>query len=413
MPGTPKTVCYTEPMARRLSALGMLFGLAGAAAAWAGDLSLILPFHNATGNPTLDWIGESVAETTRETLSSYHLPVVQRGAEQSAAGELAVHPAVSLTKASIIRLGLDVAAARVIYGRFEYLPGPEPGDLSRGVLRFAARGIDVDRLAPGGEWIEEGPMAGLSQLQTRLAWRILRDLHPGPAPHETEFFSSHPPIRLDALESYARGLLAVAPEEKHRLFSLAVNLEPEFSPPKFQLGLMYWESDSYRAAGEWLERVNPRDAHYLEANFLLGLCRYHLGDYSGALAAFEVVARTVPGDFVYNNIGLAQYRLGMPAALESLRWAMERDPDDPDYRFNLGYVLWRGGRLEEAAEHLRVALQIDPRNVGVRRLLDRCEAGSAYQRGDLGGEGLERLKSELEPIRGWRNKDTARGAAGG
>jgi tetratricopeptide (TPR) repeat protein len=313
----------------------------------------------------------------------------------------------------MFQLGLDIGAARVVYGRFEYSPGPDAAELSRGMLRITARGIDVDRLAPGGEWIEEGPMAGLSQLQTRLAWRILRDLHPGPAPREAEFFSSHPPVRLDALESYARGLLAVEPEEKHRLFSLAVNLEPEFSPPIFQLGLMYWESDSYRAGREWLERVKPRDAHYLEANFLLGLCRYHLGDYSGALAAFEVVARTVPGDFVYNNIGLAQYRLGAPAALESLRWALERDPGDPDYRFNLGYLLWRGGQLEEAAEHLRAALAIDPHNAGARRLLERCEAGSPYRRGDLGSEGLERLKSAYERIREWRDKDTARRPADG
>ena len=140
-------------------------------------------------------------------------------------------------------------------------------------------------------------------MQTSLAWRILRFLRPAESGDEKEFLERCPPVRIDAMENYIRGLLAPALEQKHRFFTQAALLEAEFSQPCFQLGRMQWEDNSYRPAMEWLKRVTPEDANYMEANFILGLCKYRLGDYDGAQAAFTMVAEHAPLSDVYNNLG--------------------------------------------------------------------------------------------------------------
>ena len=67
-----------------------------------------------------------------------------------------------------------------------------------------------------------------------------------------------------------------------------------YSLPDFQLGRLLWSKKEYSSAADWFQKVPPGDVHYHEANFFLGLCRYHTGDFAGAQAAFQMVARVVP-----------------------------------------------------------------------------------------------------------------------
>ena len=62
---------------RRLLALG--FGLVLFLFQASAETYLVIPFHNVAGHPNLEWIGESLAETVRETLASYDTPVITRG----------------------------------------------------------------------------------------------------------------------------------------------------------------------------------------------------------------------------------------------------------------------------------------------------------------------------------------------
>ena len=51
-------------------------------------------------------------------------------------------------------------------------------------------------------------------------------------------------MRLDAVESYVRGLLATLdPEQRHRFFTQAARLDEHYSQPCFQLGKTYWETE--------------------------------------------------------------------------------------------------------------------------------------------------------------------------
>lgn len=377
---------------RFLSFLAASAGLLGA------QVFVVVPFANLSGGQNVDWIGESLSEAMRETLVRSEVPVVSRDEREEMARHLALKPFSQLTKATSMRLALALGAHRLLHGEFNVVRDSDSEAPSDWRLTITARVIELDRMSQGPEWREEGAMSDLGRLQRQLAWKILQYAAPLAAPSEAEFEKQYPATRLDAIESYIRGLLSASPEQKHRLFAQAVRLEPEFSQACFQIGLLLWEEDSYRSAMEWLERVKPGDAYHLEASFLLGVSRFHAGDYQGALAAFDDVRKQLPVAMAFNNLGVVLFRMNDPGALGYLRRAAEEDPEHADYQFNLGYVLWRQGEIDAAVEFLGAAVELDPRDVEAANLLERCRNQSGPRRGDLSSEGLERLNENVEEI---------------
>ncbi len=389
-------VCYTSQM-RRLLALCIL-SIAFANDAPPAGPWLVLPFHNDSADPSLEWIGVSLAETIGETLAASGLPVVRRDRCERIARDLSIQLHGKLTKASMMRLGREANASRVVFGTFHYVPGNADSQAADGSLEISLDTIELDQLAEGLSAERAGPMTELSAIESRLAWRVLGYAAPDSVPSEEEFIEKHPPVRIDAMESYARGLLAAELEHKHRFFTRAVNLDADFAAPAFELGRMQWEDDSYQAAVRWLERVPPESSRYGEAVFLLGLCHYRTGDFLGAERAFDTVSRLAATPEVYNNLGLAWFRLGSSHAAEYIRWSAARQPKDPDYAFNTGYILWRQGDLDTARSYFETAMALDPSDSTAARLLERCRGGEGPRRGDLSSEGLERLKENYDDV---------------
>jgi tetratricopeptide (TPR) repeat protein len=203
-------------------------------------------------------------------------------------------------------------------------------------------------------------------------------------------------VRVDAVENYVRGLLAASVDQKHRFFTQAARLDERFSQPCFQLGKIYWEKQEYRVAAGWLARVKRSDSHYLESQFFLGLCRYYNGDYLLASQAFQTVGVWVPLNEVWNDLGAALSRLGLPSAAENFTKALEGDSADPDYRFNLGYVLWKSGKFDAAAESFRSVLDRSPNDNEATSFLGRALRKDGPHPGDARTEGRERVKTNYE-----------------
>jgi tetratricopeptide (TPR) repeat protein len=203
-------------------------------------------------------------------------------------------------------------------------------------------------------------------------------------------------VRLDAVESYIRGLLAAAPDQRHRFFTQAARLDPHYSQPCFQLGKSSWEQKDYKVAAGWFERVARSDPHYLEARFFFGLCRYYVGDFQGAEDAFQEVAAAVPLNEVYNNLGAAQEQRDDSAAIASYRKALEGDDADPDYRFNVGYAQWRLGRFDDAVESFRAAVQREPSDAEATTFLGMALKRQGPRAGDPKTAGRQRLKTNYD-----------------
>ncbi len=353
---------------------------------------------------TLDWIGESIAETLREAAEVKGLPTLE-GSELSATfRRLKLKERTYLTDASILKIGEGVDAEKIIAGTFKYTPPaagapPKPGG---GSLLITARVYDRRRMKQSSEFNETGALEDLPTLEAHLAWRSLSLLAPEIAGSEQDFRSLRANVRLDAEENYIRGLLATSPLTKERYFMQAARLDPRFAHPVYQLGQLHYQRKEYKQAAEWLEKVNSGDVHYREASFLLGLARYRAGDFAGAQKAFQMIAATVPLGSVVNNLAAAESRRNLPQAFDDFRKALEGDPGDPDYLFNVGYSLWRKGEFAGAADRFRAVLERVRDDEMATLLLGRCLRKQGFNPlTDTQLTGLERLKSNYEE-RAWR-----------
>jgi len=392
------------------------------------DTAAVLPFWNATTRNAatwnagasatqnnsrqnnLDWIGESIADTVREALGSRGLLVLDRDDIKDAFHRLSLRELAVLSEASVIKLGEELDAEQIVYGGFEFTPAPATagagtgmGTGIRGSLRISARIIDLKHLRQGPEFAETGALEDLATLQAHLAWRALALLAPQLAPPESEFRTVRVAVRLDAQESYIRGLLARDPEQKEKLFLQAARLDARFADPCYRLGQIHYQRKDYRQATTWLEKVGNEDIHYREARFLLGLALFQSADFAGAQKEFQTIAAVVPLSEVYNNLAASESRRNQPQSVEDFRKAAEGDPSDPVYQFNLGYALWKKGEFSGAAEHFRVVLDHTPDDQMATLLLGRC-LKKAVNTGDARLAGLERLKTNYEERAYWQLK---------
>jgi len=367
------------------------------AGALRAETALVLPFFNQSKTPNLDWIGESIAESVRDTLASEGLLVLGRDDRLEAYRRLSLRPGALLTHASILKIGVSLDASKVIYGSFELIPPDTGNTQSKGSLRITARVLDVKGSRQGRQFSELGALEDLGSLQNHLGWQTLSALNPKWAPAERDFMAARPAVRLDAVESYVRGLLATSVEQQHRYFTQAARLDEHYSQPCFQLGKAYWERKDYRVAAGWLERVAHTDPHYLEAQFFLALSRYSTGDLKAAEQSFQTVVASVPLNEAFNNLGVVQAQRGdYSAAAVSFRKALEGDDADPDYHFNLGTALWRSGQYSAAADSFRAVLARKGDDAEATEMLGRSLKQQGLRPGETRQEGKPRIKTNYE-----------------
>jgi tetratricopeptide (TPR) repeat protein len=353
-----------------------------------GDTAAVLPFWNSAPTPSqasLDWLGESIAETVAEALGSRGILTLERPDIQDAFHRLGLRQRSALSQASVMKIGEELDAEEVVYGTFEFTPAANAvGSGAKGSLKISGHILDLKRLRAGPEFAETGSIEDLATLQAHLAWRTLDLLAPKLAPPESEFRALRQPVRLDAEEIYVRGLLAVDPEQKEKFFLQAARLDPRFVHPCYQLGQIHYQRKEYRQAADWLQKVTPDDIHYREASFLLGLALFQSGDFAGAQKAFQMIVAAVPLSEVYNDLGASESRRNLPQAIDDFRKAIEGDPADPVYQFNLGYALFKKGDFAAAFEHFNAV--VERRLANLERLKTNYEERAYWQ-----------LKAMLEP----------------
>src|SRR5205085_232923 len=166
--------------------------------------------------------------------------------------------------------------------------------------------------------------------------------------------------------------LTASPERREKYFIQAARLDPAFARPCFQLGKILYRRKQFSEAAGWLEKVGAADVHYREASFALGLARFELGDFATAQKLFQMISETVPLGEVFNNVAAAESRRNLPQAADDFRKALEADPNDPSYHFNLGYALWKRGDFSAAAERFRSVQERSPEDQMATLLLGRC-----------------------------------------
>ena len=337
-----------------------------------GATLLVLQFHNDSQQADLNWVGESIAETLRVEFGANDQIVLSREARAEGLRRLGLRPDAQFTKATLIKLGQSLDVDYVCYGGYDFTLPSGDTELRNSSVQIETRFVDLRKMRDGPQLSEAGKLADLSRLQEHLAWQSLKFLEPGANLPAEQFMTYQKFIRLDAQESYIRGLFSSHGEQQKKWFTQANIIDSHFVGPIFELGKLAYEQKDYRQAVTWFGRVPANDSRYTDARFRMGLSAYSANDYTGAANYFREVAKTVPLNEVYNNLGAAEEAMGLASAVVDLRKAAEGDPNDMTYRFNLGLALLRNNSFDEAATTLQAVVDHNAGDTQARTLLDRA-----------------------------------------
>lgn len=340
---------------------------------------LVLPFANLTDAESLRWVGESTAESLVESLAVENRASISREDREEAFRALGLKRHARWTRATVLKIGMSLDASVVVFGEVQ-------GTASS--LKLTAHAIDLKDLRATKEASASGPLEALSAMQTDLSYQLLAASE-RPAISERDYRARRPLLRVDSLEAFANGIVGRTAEARLQGLSTAARLDPRYTAASYELGKLYLQKKMWPEAALWLAKIPKGAAHFREAQFHLGIARFHLGDYGQAAEAFDSLSQDVPLSEVFNNLGVAQSRSGNSSALATFQKAVEGDGADPTYRFNLGYALMRAARFQDAAKQFHAVLDRTSTDAEATQMLGRClrPAGPPPP-------GLERLKNE-------------------
>lgn len=362
-----------------------------------GRTMVVIPFENTSPTPGLEWLGESFPETFHEQLNSPVLYVASRDERLRAYDRQGVPAGVHPARATLYRLAEQMDVDYAVLGSYKY-------DGAR--LTAIAQLLDMraEKLLP--VVTESGPLADLGTLQSALAWDLLRLIRTDFSVPKDKYIATIAPARLNVLENYVRGTLATSTEEKVKYYREATRINPAYAQAWLELGKTYYAQRAYELAIAALSQVQQSSltaglmsgAVAREANFYLGLAAYAHGDLAKSENAFQFVAARLPLAEVYNNLGVVASRRGQKAA-EYFQRAIENDPSDPDYHFNMGVTLSQAGDRAGAARELRTTLDHRPNDAEAKMMLDSLTppaAGSIVPSSSTTKAPAERIKRNYE-----------------
>lgn len=326
-----------------------------------GNTMVILPFENTSATPGLEWLGEGFAEGVRWQLDSPLLYVVTRTERLRGYDRLGIPAGVHPSRATIFRLAeqMDVDYALLASYRYDGVK-----------LTVTAQLLDMRAEKLLATQTESASLNELGKLQSAVAWDIVRQIRPSFSVPKDSYATGFPPVRLDAFESYIRGILGASAEEKLKDFHEAVRIDPAFAQALLELGKTYYSQKSFEQASGALEKIPLNSPLAREASFYLGLSSCAQGNFEKAETAFSFVASRLPLAEVYNNLGVVAALRGEKKAADDFAQAIRNDPSDPDYHFNLAVLLSKNGDKPRAVRELRLVLQQRPGDSDARVLLD-------------------------------------------
>ena len=344
---------------------------------------LILPFRNDSKAPGLEWIGEAFSEVLGQRMQSPSVFVISRDDRLYAFDRVGIPATTQLSRATLLRIAEQMGVDYVVLGSYNY---------DGNSFSAKAQLLDMRRLHLSPFVSESGSLFQLIDIQAATAWGLEHTIQPELVATKQDFIAETKDIRLDALENYVRGVVATSTLERIRRLKEAVRLNPNYSVAILALGKTYFDQREYSTAVTWLAKIPQSDKHAAEANFFLGLAAYYSGNLDRAADAFRVVADRFPLTEVYNNLGVAEARRGRSTSLEYLQKAVQADPTEADYHFNLDLSLARTGDKSAAIRELKEVLSLRPQDTEARNYMQVLTLGGASP----GRPPLERIKRNYD-----------------
>ena len=184
--------------------------------------------------------------------------------------------------------------------------------------------------------------------------------------------SSHTAAGFSDKKAYNKGYRALRRgdfEQAEKIFRELLNKDAHDNEARLGLSFTQLKQRSLQAAYDNAARVIMQDPLSARAHALLGAAILGSGEFSLSVEEFRT-ALSLNGDEALAVAGLAMvdfYENRMPSALAGLRKAVNMDPDEPDFVFNLGQAAARSEKYKEAADAYEKFLMIAPKTDTDRR----------------------------------------------
>jgi len=348
-----------KPAAPVLAVVALLVATRVASAqSTSGSRVLVMPFTiqvepNAPGGAGAAlWMGEAAAILVGERLTTLGVGTFSRDQRVAAFDRLNLPMSAALTRATMIRVAEIVGATEVVFGEVKI--GEE--------LHVRARLVRVSAGLELPEVIDHGLIADIFPLFSRVAGLVAT--HTGRLRPATPAAAN--PMPVEAFEDFVKGLVAPTPAAQQRFLERASRAVP--SDPRILMALwsVYSTQGLHERALASANAVGPPSTVHVEARFAVGLSLIELKRYDGAFQALSELYKANRNAAVSNALGVVQLRRpaaaasasGNPAAFFFKR-AVDEDPENTDYVFNLGYALARSKNTAEALTWLRETVRLD------------------------------------------------------
>ena len=312
---------------------------------------LVLPFSVTVeaavpgGEGAAFWLGEAAAILLTDELEARGIPALSRLDRVEAFARLQLPLVTTLTRATMLRVAEMVGATDLVVG--EVRLGTR--------MTVKARVITVDTARQRQEVVEEGPGTDIYAIFERITARLM----PGTARADRR---AHLPI--GAFEQYVKGLVAPTAAAQERFLEQA----RQQAPSNDRVLLALWEvhstqgaHDKALAAAEAVSRQAPLDR---QARFSAALSLIELRRYNDAFALLQTLHGESPSPVLSNAMGVVQVRRGSTpqTGLPSYFFtrAVDEDPENSDYLFNLGYAYARSRDVDAALYWLREEVRFAP-----------------------------------------------------
>jgi protein O-GlcNAc transferase len=158
-------------------------------------------------------------------------------------------------------------------------------------------------------------------------------------------------------------------------FTRSTQLAPNFADAYLRLGNTWFRKNDLRAAEQNLQRCVELDPGNVQGWIGIAHVKISTGNPDEADRILRHALSLQPDAAeIHNDLGKLyllrpQTEANTEAALKYLQRALERNPSDGEIHYGLGQAYQRKGQLEQAAQELRHAVDLDPQDVQYRNLL--------------------------------------------
>lgn len=357
----------------------------------------ILPFRNASGDASLDWLGSSLAEIlSTDVGQSSQLRTVSADRLHQIFSDLKISPATILDPPTLSRIAEFTSADRLIWGQYAKF-----GDQIRidATIQDVKRGqsTTVTESATENNVLDAiDRFAGDIRSHLALSRSIVKELQ------EQSFKPST--NSLPAMRDYDGGLQSArvgSSMEAAKRFKASVGEDPGFALAYSELAKAYanlgQDNEAEQAAQKALELSDqlPAQEKYLIQASYDRIQR----DYPKAIEAYDNLAKAAPGnaDVLFELGGLYEKSSAYEKAREEYTQVLALDPKRVDTLVALGRVEVYSGNFERGLEFLTRA---QPLAVEFSNDEERAEIlqdmGAAYAGLNKHQEALRNFRDSLE-----------------